>query len=183
MQGSITVSDKAIIQLIDQEATREVGFRKLLELYQEPVYWQIRRMVEEHEDAKDLAQDVWLTIYKKLDSFKGNSALYTWIYRIAINASINFLKKEKGRRLGEEQLKNFASSIQDSDINGQEVWDVLQRSVILLPVKQQLVFNMRYFDEMSYEEISQKVGTSVGALKASYHLAVKKIEAYVRKEV
>lgn len=179
---TVVSSDKEVLELIAKESTREQGYRMLLHLYQKRVYWLVRRMVKSHEDASDVTQEVWIRVFKSLTSFKGDAALYTWIYRIATNLSINHLKKKKS--INEKlQLLPRSQTTECQDIDGDLAWDYLHRAVSTLPEKQQLVFNMRYFDELKYDEISAALGTSVGALKASYHLAVKKVEAYVRREV
>lgn len=172
-----------VLELIDTQVTFLRGFEILLTLYQKDVYWQIRRMVDIHEDAADLSQEVWLIVYKKLSSFNRTSTLYTWIYRIAINTSLNFLKKRKNRHKKVEALPLLADTMNETLPTEETMWRMLQEAVQLLPERQQLVFNLRYFEEKKYQEISDLLGTSEGALKASYHIAVKKIEAYVKDKL
>ncbi len=178
-----TVSDEAILTLLDKAATFDKGFSLLLQQYQERLYWHIRRMVMEHEDANDVLQNTCIKVYKGIKNFKGNSQLYTWLYRIASNEAITFLKKQQRRKsssLDDEEgnLQNQLAA--DVYFDGDEIQRKLQAAIQTLPEKQRLVFNMRYFDEMSYQDISESLGTSVGALKASYHHAAKKVESFLR---
>ncbi|MFT4566629.1 MAG: RNA polymerase sigma factor (sigma-70 family) [Saprospiraceae bacterium] len=185
----ISVSDskeeieKEILKLLRNKATYEKGIERLMLLYQEAVYWQIRRMVDRHEDAADLSQEVWINVFRKLDSFRGGSAIYTWIYRVTVNTCLNFIKKEKRKPKSGFFQSELSEGQVSHEIDSERIWNLLQESVRLLPEKQQMVFNLRYFEEKKYKEISQLLNTSEGALKASYHLAVKKIEAYVRENI
>ena len=178
-----SVSDETILKLLEAPSTFEKGFRLLLQKYQERLYWHIRRMVTEHEDANDVMQNTFVKVYKGIKNFKGNSQLYTWLYRIASNESITFLRK-KQRQIStsihdeEGGLENQLRA--DTYFDGNEIQRKLQLALNELPEKQRLVFNMRYFEEMPYKDISASLGTSVGALKASYHHAVKKIEAFLK---
>jgi len=177
------MTDDQILTLLQDKASYEKGFRALMETYQERLYWHIRKMVYEHDDANDVIQNTFIKVYRSIDRFQGKSKLYTWLYRIATNESITFLNKKK---------KKATSSIDDEDFNlsnrlkadeyfdGDEIQLQLQLALETLPEKQKMVFNMRYFDEMSYADISEVLETSVGALKASYHHASKKIEAYLK---
>lgn len=183
MSNSNEDIESEVLDLISEKETLKQGFTKLLKLYQEDIYWQIRRMVGGHEDAADLSQEVWLIVYKNLEKFKRESALFTWIYRIAINTSLNFLKKSKTAKSKMRNLPVVSENLNGGELGGDEIWEILQEGVARLPEKQQLVFNLRYFEEKQYKEISELVGTSVGALKASYHLAVKKIEAHVKERI
>lgn len=158
------------------------GFNLLVLKYQERIYWHIRKMVIDHEDASDLTQEVFVKIWKNLNHFRGESSLFTWIYTIASNECLNFLAKKKRFSFlpWVDVEKKMANMLISSEyINGDEVQLKLQKALLTLPVKQRLVFNMKYFEGLTYEEISKIVGTSIGALKASYHLAVKKIEHYI----
>lgn len=169
--------------MLQEEATYEKGFRSLMAKYQERLYWHIRKMVYEHDDANDVIQNTFIKVYRSIDKFEGKSKLYTWLYRIATNESITFINKKK---------KKSTSSIDDEEINlsnrlkadeyfdGDEIQLQLQIALSKLPEKQRLVFNMRYFDEMSYADMAEILETSVGALKASYHHASKKIESHLR---
>ena len=175
--------EREILILISKNDTLILGFNSIVALYQEDVYWQIRRMVGRHEDAADLSQEVWLQVFKNLKNFKKESTLYTWIYRIALNTSLNFLKKSKTAKNKMRDLPQVSDTMHGQLLESEEIWQLLQEGVAILPEKQQLVFNLRYFEEKKYKDISQLSGTSVGALKASYHLAVKKIEAYVKERL
>lgn len=154
-----------------------------MQKYQERMYWQIRRLVIEHEDANDVIQNTFLKVFRSIGSFKGNSQLYTWLYRIATNEAITFLNKKKRKAVSsiDEEESGLASQLKaDAYFDGDAAQQCLQMALETLPEKQRLVFNMRYFDEMSYKEMSEVLGTSVGGLKASYHHAVKKVEQYLR---
>ncbi len=176
------LSDQEIILQFAEEKTKNKAFDTLIRKYQEKIYWHIRKMVIDHEDANDLTQDVFVKIWKGLANFKGESQLFTWMYRIATNECLTFLKKKRQKYflplvdVGQELSQKLDSS---AYISGDEIQLKLQKALLKLPDKQRMVFNMKYYDEMKYEEISEIVGTSVGALKASYHLAVKKIETYL----
>jgi RNA polymerase sigma-70 factor, ECF subfamily len=177
------MSDADILELTDDKATLEKGFRLLMTRYQERLYWHVRRLVVDHEDADDVIQNTFIKVFKGLSGFKGNSKLYTWLYRIATNEAMSFLQKKKRHRTqstdGEQDLT--ANLQADPFFDGDEVQARLIQAVKQLPEKQQVVFNMRYYDEMKYAEISEVLGTSVGGLKASYHHAAKKIEHFFRE--
>ncbi len=174
------VEDEEILSKFNDEKTRNVGFNLLLQKYQQKTYWHIRRLVINHEDADDLVQETFVKVWKNLANFRSESQLYTWIYRIATNESITFLNKKKRMfsvsldDLNTELAETLASS---SYFDGDKLQRKLQEAVLTLPEKQRLIFNMKYFDDMKYDDISEVLGTSVGALKASFHIAVKKIEA------
>ena len=179
----LKLTDRQLLDLI--RTNKESGFRSLMHQFQEQTYWHIRRMVTSHEDADDVVQNTFIKVFRNLDKFKGDSKLYTWIYRIATNESITFLKK-KNRRYS-ESIDGSESNIEnnlvaDPYFDGNHVQILLQKAIVALPEKQKAVFNLRYYDEMSYNDISEILQTSVGALKASYHHAVKKIEAYLKNE-
>lgn len=178
-------NDHELLARIRSPFTRELGFRELIDTYQKRVYQVIRRMVLIHEDADDLTQNTFIKAYKALDRFEGNSSLFTWLYRIATNESLTFLEKKKKRFFfslddHQEKLESFIES--SVEISGDEIQVKLQKSLLKLPDKQRLVFQLKYEEELSYEEISKITGTSVGALKASYHHAVKKIEQELTQE-
>ncbi|MCB0684874.1 MAG: sigma-70 family RNA polymerase sigma factor [Saprospiraceae bacterium] len=159
--------------------TRDHAFRDLLELYQERIYWHIRKFVFEHEDANDIVQNTFIKAYRGLDGFKGDAKIYTWLYRIASNESITFLNKNKKRQSGSLDAAQALEA--DAFFDGDEAQMMLQKALGELPDKQRLVFNMKYYDDMTYQQMSEILDTSVGALKASFHHAVKKIEFYFKK--
>lgn len=173
------IDEKELVRQLHDEKTASQAFETLLKTYTEPVYWQIRRMVLNHDDANDVVQNVFIKAWSNLHNFRGDAKLSTWLFKIAVNESINFLNKEKHRVQGggesdEDSLliKNLEA---DEYFDGDALQLELQEAIAKLPEKQRLVFNMRYYDELKYEEISEILGTSVGALKASYHHAVKKL--------
>jgi RNA polymerase sigma-70 factor (ECF subfamily) len=179
------VNDQELLARIRSPFSKELGFRQLIETYQKPVYQVIRRMVLIHEDADDLTQNTFIKAYKALDRFEGNSSLFTWLFRIATNESLTFLEKKKKRYFfslddHQEKLESYVDS--SAPLSGDEIQVKLQKSLLKLPDKQRLVFHLKYEEDLSYEEISKITGTSVGALKASYHHAVKKIEQELTQE-
>ena len=184
--ASLKETDQQILRAIQHKETLDKGFRLLMATYNEKLYWAIRRLVMEHEDANDVLQNCLLKVHKSIKKFKGQSSLYTWLYRIATNEAITFLKKQKKRSYIaiEDQETNLANQLEaDPFFDGNALQIRLQQILVQLPKKQRLVFNMRYYEEMPYDQISEILGTSVGALKASYHHAVKKIELKLRSEV
>ncbi|MDM1294728.1 RNA polymerase sigma factor [Sphingobacterium sp. N143] len=176
------MDDALIIAKFAEESTREEAFRLLLKKYQQKIYWHVRRMVIDHDDADDVVQDIFVKVWKNLGGFREDSQLYTWLYRIATNECITFLNKKKQKQnvsLDDDTTAYLAETLADGNyFNGDKAQMKLQQALLTLPEKQKLVFNMKYFEDMKYEEISEVLGTSVGALKASYHLAVKKIESF-----
>jgi RNA polymerase sigma-70 factor (ECF subfamily) len=171
--------DQHILELIQSPFTKEMGYRKLIETYQKRVYHVIRRMVIIHEDADDLTQNTFVRAFKSLERFEGNSSLFTWLYRIATNEALTFLEKKKKRfffSLDDHQEKMESYLDQPGILSGEEIQKKLEKALLKLPDKQRLVFHLKYQEELSYEEMAEVTGTSVGALKASYHHAVKKIE-------
>ena len=178
------LTDTEILAQFSVPSTRNFAFNQLVRIYQQKVYWHIRKMVIDHDDADDLTQETFIKVWKALDNFKGDSQLFTWIYRIATNECLNHLAKKKRRFFLpiNDITEELSNKIDDSNlISGDEIQLKLQKALLTLPDKQRLVFNMKYYDEMKYEEISEITGTSVGALKASYHLAVKKVEEHLKK--
>ncbi|MEA3496486.1 MAG: sigma-70 family RNA polymerase sigma factor [Bacteroidota bacterium] len=179
------LTDKEILAYLKTENEKNYAFNQLIKKYQERVYWQARRMVVEHDDANDITQNVFIKILTKIQDFRGDANLYTWIYRIAVNETIDFLNKKRKRFYipiinVEAELER---KIDDpNEFSGDVIQKKLQKAILKLPVKQRIVFNFRYFEEKSYDEISKIVGTSVGGLKANYHHAVKKIEKFILKE-
>ena len=171
--------------MIGGHATLEKGFRMLVEKYQERLYWHVRRMVTFHEDADDVIQNTFIKAFKGLAGFKRESKLYTWLYRIATNEALNLLQKNRRHNtqaIDGVEFDHIERLKADAWFDGSEIEARLASAVMTLPDKQKAVFNMRYHDEMTYADMSEVVGTSVGALKASYHHAVKKIESYLKRE-
>lgn len=174
--------EKEFIQELLNTKTQDKAFQKLLKEYQKPLYNHIRTIVLNHDDTDDVLQNTFIKVFQYLKNFKGESKLFSWMYRIATNEALTFLKqKAKKNGVSSETLQNKAIDNLKSDVyfDGNEIQLKLQKAIVTLPEKQQLVFKMKYFEELKYEEISEILGTSVGALKASYHHAVKKIEAFV----
>lgn len=175
--------DKELLHLFRQPETREQAFTGIIKKYQEKLYWHIRRMVVDHDDTHDVLQNMFIKVWNALDNFREDSQLYTWLYRIATNESLTFLEQQKKRSAVslsdvESNLSNKIMADRHFDSNKLE-WK-LQLAIQQLPEKQRLVFNLRYYDEMPYEEMSRVLETSEGALKASYHHAAKKIEDFIR---
>lgn len=173
-------NERLVARLRDPATCRE-AFGEMMRLYSEPLYRHIRRMVQSHEDTDDLLQNTFLKAWQNIDNFRGDARLSTWLYKIAINESLTHLEKERKRQgisLDDEESALINLIEADRNIDGDELALQLRKAIASLPEKQRLVFNMRYYDDMKYEKMSEILGTSVGALKASYHLAVKKIEQY-----
>jgi RNA polymerase sigma factor (sigma-70 family) len=174
--------DKELLLQFKNETTREAAFTRIIKKYQEKLYWHIRRMVVEHEDANDVLQNMFIKVWKNLDNFREDSQLYTWLYRIATNESLTFLQLQKKRSslsLSDDDSPLSNKIKADEHFDAQKLEWKLQLAIQKLPEKQRAVFNLRYYDEMPYEEMSRVLETSEGALKASYHHAVKKIEEYI----
>lgn len=174
--------EKEFIQELLNPKTQNVAFQKLLKDFQKPLYNHIRNIVLDHDDADDVLQNTFIKVFQYLNKFKGESKLFSWMYRIATNEALTFLnQKAKLRGISSETLQNKTIDNLKSDVyfDSNEIQIKLQRAIATLPEKQQLVFKMKYFQELKYEEISDILGTSVGALKASYFHAVKKIETFV----
>lgn len=178
------LDDQVLLHQFREPTTREQGFTAIIKKYQEKLYWHIRRMVVDHDDANDVLQNMFIKVWKGLENFREDSRLYTWMYRIATNESLSFIEQQKRRasvsmdEVG-EGLSNKVKADTNFDANKLE-WR-LQLAIQQLPEKQRVVFNLRYYDEMPYEEMSKILDTSEGALKASYHHAAKKIEAFIRE--
>ena len=177
------VEDSEILSKFAIESTRNEAFNLLLKKYQQKIYWHIRRLVIDHDDTDDLVQEVFINVWKSLSNFRNDSQLYTWLYRIATNESITFLNRKKQKNnisLDECAGYDLAETLADSPyFDGDKAQMKLQKALLTLPEKQRLVFNMKYYDDLKYDEISGILGTTVGGLKASYHIAVKKIEDYL----
>lgn len=182
MANAPLTDNPELIERLRQPSTCRETFNEVMRLYSKPLYHQIRRLVQVHEDADDILQNTFMKAWQNLEYFRGDAKLSTWLYKIAVNESLSFLARERRRHNmslddQEHALANMVES--DTFIDGDKAATLLRKAVALLPEKQRLVFNMKYYDEMRYEDISEILGTSVGALKASYHLAVKKIEKYI----
>lgn len=180
--GSSEIADEELLRLFREESSRNMAFNLLVKKYQKRLYSIIRRMVIDHDDADDVVQNTFIKIWSALDGFRSDAQLYTWMYRIATNESLSFLRKKRSAFFipminVEYKLSQRLES--DQQFSGDKVQLKLQKAILRLPEKQRLVFNMKYFEEMKYEDMSEVLGTSVGALKASYHHAVKKIEQFI----
>ena len=177
--------ENAFIEELKNPKTQEKAYRELMLLYKERLYWHIRKIVLIHDDADDVLQNTFIKIFNNISKFKGDSKLYSWMYRIATNESLTHLKKKASlHKINNETLQNQLVEKLEADVyfDGDEIQLKLQKALATLPQKQRLVFNMKYFDHMKYDDISEVLETSVGALKASYHHARKKIEAYLTRE-
>ncbi len=175
-------SDEEILGSFAKPETKEKAFSMLVQTYQERLYWHIRRMVVSHDDADDVLQNTFVKVWRNLANFQGNSKLYTWLYRIATNESLTFLNKKKRTSSTPLETDDYdlgATLTSDPYFDGDEIQIRLQEAIETLPAKQKQVFLLRYYDEMKYDEMSEVLDTSVGALKASYHHAVKKIEKFL----
>lgn len=181
--SQLPAEDPRLVERLRDPATVRSAFNEVMTAYSEPLYWQIRRMVQDHDDANDLLQNTFLKAWQSIENFRGEARLSTWLYKIAINEAITFLARERKRRglsLDDQEAALISTIEADSDIDGDALALELRKAIATLPEKQRLVFNMKYFDDMKYEDMSNILGTSVGALKASYHLAVKKIENFFK---
>ncbi|MFC4231226.1 RNA polymerase sigma factor [Parasediminibacterium paludis] len=174
--------DNELLYQFKNSANKELAFTAIVKKYQEKLYWHIRRMVIDHDDTNDVLQNMFVKVWKGLANFREDSQLYTWLYRIATNECLSFLEQKK--RKGAERFDDIESSLSntikaDSNFDANKLEWKLQLAIQQLPERQRLVFNLRYYDEMPYEEMSRILETSEGALKASYHHAAKKIEAFI----
>jgi RNA polymerase sigma-70 factor (ECF subfamily) len=177
------ISDQSILELFRAEKTRNAALTQLIAKYQQRLYWHIRKILISHDDTDDVLQNTFIKVWKGLENFRQESGLYTWLYRIATNEAISFLNRKRKLQVSsihpiEYQLSKSLES--DTFFKGDEIQMKLQQAILTLPEKQRIVFNMRYFDETPYEEMSEILETSVGALKASYHIAAKKVEEMLR---
>ena len=182
---SMTPAEEEFQQQLGDPKKRTAAFSSLVRSYQERLYWHIRKMVLSHEDANDVLQNTFMKAWNGLDGFRGDSQVSTWLYRIATNETLTFLANKRMRNVSsiddvDEGLLSVLRA--DNYFNGNEIQLKLQQAILTLPEKQRLVFNMKYFDDITYEQMENVLGTSVGALKASYHHAVKKIEKYFAEE-
>jgi RNA polymerase sigma-70 factor (ECF subfamily) len=180
------LSDKEIIAMFKQPAEKQAAFKLLLNRYKRKVYWQVRRIVIHHDDADDVVQNTFIKVWEKLENFREESQFYTWIYRIATNEALAFLQKKKSNlNISIDELQQQLGNELEAGVyfNGNKLELLLQQAVLSLPEKQRLVFNMKYYENLKYEEIEAILGTSVGGLKANYHIAVKKIEEIVKRSL
>ena len=178
-------SDKKLLDQFRDPTSRNLAFSQLVNKYQERLYWHIRRIVIDHDDADDVLQNTFIKAFKNLGGFREDSQLFTWLYRIATNEALTFLKKKKRNIFVsfDDVAHGLSSKLEaDPELSGDAIQLKLQQALLTLPTKQRLVFNMKYFEEMKYEDMSEVTGTSVGALKASYHHAVKKIEVFIKQQ-
>ncbi|TBW28977.1 RNA polymerase sigma factor [Gramella sp. KN1008] len=176
-------AEDPFIERLKDSSTSQEAFRELIAQYKERLYWHIRNIVKDHNDTDDILQNTFLKVYRNIKQFKGDSKLYSWMYRIATNESITFLNKKARRsQITSEELQNQILDNLESDVyfEGNEIQLKLQKAIAMLPAKQQQVFNMKYFEELKYREMAEILETSEGALKASYHHAAKKIEEYLK---
>lgn len=179
------INDAELLEMINSSKTREKGFRVFVETYQKNVYGIVRKMVILHEDANDIVQNTFIKAFRNIHKFNQKSTLFTWIYRIAVNESLNFIEKKK--RMLSSSIEDYHEKMENHMdhsplIDGSEIEIKLQKAILKLPTKQRLIFNLRYFDELPYEEMSKITETSVGSLKAGYHHAVKKIEEFLKQD-
>ncbi|MBT8257328.1 MAG: sigma-70 family RNA polymerase sigma factor [Bacteroidia bacterium] len=175
-------TDDQLIANLKSPQTRERAFGELMKLYKERLYWHIRKIVISHDDADDVLQNTFIKVFKNIDKFKGDSKLFSWMYRIATNEAITFINQraKRAQQTSEEFQQHAVQNLKaDTYFEGDEIQLKLQEAIATLPQKQRLVFNMKYFDDLKYKDMSEILETSEGALKASYHLAVKKIETYL----
>lgn len=186
-KASTQIEDAQLLAQFKGGTQREHAFNQLLKKYQERVYFLVRKMVIDHDDADDVVQEVFIKVWKHLDNFEGGSQLFTWIYRIATNECLRFLEKKKKKRfwisLSDASVELAAKLDTSPHISGDEIQRKLQKALLRLPDKQRLVFNLKYFEELKYDEMAEITGTSVGSLKASYHHAVKKIEEDLKIQI
>ena len=176
--------DEKLLLLLKENKSKDKVFALIVEEYKERLYWHIRKIVISHDDTDDILQNTFIKVWKSLDKFRAESKIYTWLYRIATNESLTFLQKQKRRFIFSSQTieKELTENL-ESDVyfSGDEIQLKLQKAILQLPEKQRIVFNMKYFDEIKYSEMSEILKTSEGALKASYHHASKKIEEFLKE--
>lgn len=179
---NMTSNEEELARQLQDKSLQRAAFARVVSIYSEPIYWQIRRIVLSHDDANDLLQNTFIKAWTNLDAFRGDSKISTWLYRIAINGSLNFVQKQKNHFSLDEDSSVVDFLMSDEFFDGDELQAQLQEVIARLPEKQRLVFQMKYFQDMKYEEIGEILGTSVGALKATYHHAVKKIAEFFQEE-
>lgn len=176
-------NEKEVITLLQDKERQKEGFSRIVNQYSEQLYWQIRRMVLSHDDANDILQNTFVKAWINIDYFRGEAKLSTWLYRIALNECLTFLNRQRAQNtvsMDDPDAETINKLESDPYFSGDKAQCLLQRALLTLPEKQRMVFNLKYYQEMKYEEMSEIFGTSVGALKASYHHAVKKIENFLK---
>ncbi len=179
------LNEKELIANLKSDVNREKAFELLVKSYQQRLYWHIRKIVMNHDDADDILQNVFIKVWKNVDGFREDSSLFTWLFRIATNESLSHLQKQRRHSvISINDISEYLTESLETDVyfDGNEMEKKLQLAIIQLPEKQRIVFNLKYFDEMKYEEMSEVLKTSVGALKASFHFAVKKIEEFLKED-
>ena len=175
------IDEQDILRRIQDPTTRRRAFEQIVNVYSRQLYWQIHYLVQNHDDTDDVLQNTFIKAWRGIENFKGDSAVFTWLYRIAYNESLTFLKQRKQMAsIDDEDFVEQANFVADEHFDGDETQEMLMQAVFTLPAKQRQVFCMKYFEDRKYEEISEIVGTSVGALKASYHIAVEKITNFLK---
>ena len=178
------VEEQTLVSALQSDTEKEKAFRILVSEYKERLYWHIRKIVLDHEDADDVLQNTFIKVFRNIKSFKADSKLYTWMYRIATNESITFInKKAKRANISSSELQETVLNRLETDVyfEGDKIQLKLQRAIATLPQKQQLIFNMKYFEDHTFDQLSEILETSVGGLKSSYHIAVKKVTAYLKE--
>ena len=181
-----TYNEKEIVVLLQDPARQREAFARIVKEYSEQLYWQIRRLVLSHDDANDILQNTFIKAWTNIEYFRGDAKMSTWLYRIALNECLTFLNKQRASQqlsIDEADTEIVNQLESDTYFDGDETQKVFLQAIKQLPEKQQMIFNLKYFKEMKYEEISEILGTSIGALKASYHHAVKKIESFLEKHL
>jgi RNA polymerase sigma-70 factor (ECF subfamily) len=179
------LDDSEIIRYFKISDKKEYAFRLLVEKYQERLYWHIRKILIDHDDTDDVLQNTFIKTWRGLDGYREDAKLFTWLYRIATNEALTFLKQKKNKQTASwDEVENWMAENLEADqfFNGNEIQKNLQKAILTLPEKQRIVFNLKYFEEMKYEDMAKILKTSVGALKASYHHAVKKIESFLTED-
>ncbi|MGV8134252.1 MAG: RNA polymerase sigma factor [Mangrovibacterium sp.] len=177
------INEEQLLSGLKDESTKKDAFRMLVTTYKQRLYWHIRKIVLNHDDADDILQNTFVKVWRNIDSFRSESGLYTWLYRIATNESLTFLNQKKKKMFGmDEEINDYLVENIQSDpyFNGDDIQRKLQEAIARLPEKQRIVFNMRYYDDIKYQDMEKILETSAGALKASFHHAVKKIEDYLK---
>ena len=183
---SNTYNEKEIVVLLQDPARQREAFARIVKEYSEQLYWQIRRLVLTHDDTNDIQQNTFIKAWTNIEYFRGDAKMSTWLYRIALNECLTFLNKQRASQqlsIDEAETEMMNQLESDTYFDGDETQKIFLQAVKQLPDKQQMIFNLKYFKEMKYEEISEILGTSIGALKASYHHAVKKIESFLEKHL